>query len=138
MGKRVLWLLVFGFALPSLAADQATSSRLSVEQLERVLTAARGKRDGEVAKQLCAIELTQRLSSTKLTQLSAGLPGEKSQQALLALADVSAFLAPPPGEIPATAVPDSAAQRQMLARTVGYLARTLPLLPNLFATRDII
>ncbi len=138
MGKWVLWLLVFGYALRSLAADHATSGHLSVEQLERVLSAARGKRDGEVAKQLLAIELTQRLSSTKLRQLSAGLPGEKSQQALLALADVSAFLDPPPDEIPATAAPDSAAQRQMLARSVGYLARTLPLLPNLFATRDII
>lgn len=138
MAKRVLCLLVLGITCSSLATGGATAGRLSVEQLERALASAHGQEDSKVARQLSAVELTERLSSAKFKQLSVTLPGEKSREALLALADTSAFLRPPSAEIPATASPDDVTQRQMMALTVNYLAKTLPLLPNLLATRDIV
>jgi len=136
MGKKLFCLLLVCAVLPAFAADPASLSRISVDQLEHLLSSAKSRSDGDEARQLSGLELTERLSTARYEQLKALLPGEKSQRALLALADLSAFLAPPASEIPATATPDLATQQRMLARTVGYLAKTLPLLPNLFATRN--
>jgi VWFA-related protein len=130
MLKLAVCLGMTGIALPGFAGQ-----RVTVEQLERALAAAQGKPDAEVARQLSAMELTERLSFARFERLKADLSGEKAQQALLTLADTSAFLDPPAVEIPATATPDAAAQRRMMAMTVNYVGKTLPLLPNLFATR---
>jgi VWFA-related protein len=127
----MLGLMLAGAALPVWAAN-----RVTVIQLEKILSASKGKSDAEVARQLGDLELTERLSSARMQQLRGSLPGEKSQQALVALADTSAFLDPPSTDMPATATPDAASQRRMMALTVDYLGKTLPLLPNLFAARD--
>jgi VWFA-related protein len=131
MRKWVLFFILAGITLPALAAN-----RVTVEQLEQVLATAKAKPDADVARQLSSLQLTERLSTAKLEQLNAGLSGEKSKQTLLALADISAFLDPPATDMPATATPDRATQRRILSRTVDYLGKTLPMLPNLFAARD--
>jgi len=131
MRNLALLLALVGSALPGFAAQRAT-----VEQLERMLAQSEGKPDAELARQLAGMELTERLSSARLLQLKANVSGDRSRQALRLLADESAFLKPPASEIPATATPDLAAQRRMMAQTVNYLGKSLPLLPNLFATRD--
>jgi hypothetical protein len=64
--------------------------------------------------------------------------GKKSQQALVALADGSAFLPLPPAEIPADAPPDADAQLRMISLAADYLENTMPKLPNFFATRTTI
>jgi VWFA-related protein len=133
MRKLALCLVLAGVALPSFAA-----SRVTVEQLEKVLAGAQAKPDSEVAKQLSSLELTERLTSARLVQLRATLSGEKSQQALLALADASAFLDLAPADIPAAAAPDTITQRRIMSLTVAYLGKTLPTLPNLFAARDTV
>jgi VWFA-related protein len=114
------------------------SKRVSVEQLAAWLTAAHGSSDAELAKQLSDMELTERLSSAKLVSLQAGLRGNKVRQALIALADASAFLDPPANEVPAQAPPDAAAQRDIQAKVVAYLTKTIPKLPNFFATRSTV
>lgn len=131
MRKRAIWFVLAGLALPAFA-----STRVTVGQLERILANDRAKSDAELAKQLGDLELTERLSSTRLEQLRANLSGERSRNALVAIADFSAFLDPPSTEIPATATPDAGTQRRIMALTVDYLGKTLPLLPNLFAARD--
>ena len=136
MGKKLLWLLLLSLAVPVFAADPSAPSRVSVERLEHLLSGAKSKTDGDVARQISTLELTERLGAARYLQLKDLLPGEKSRQALLALADSSSFLEPPASDIPATAAPNLAEQRRMLALTVGYLGKTLPLLPDLFATRD--
>ena len=136
MGKISIWLWLACWAAPAFAVDRPAASRVTVEQLEQQISTAKDKRDSEEAKQLLGLELTERLSTARYQQLKALLPGEKSEQALMALADVSAFLEPPPGDIPATAAPDTSTQRSMLALTVAYLGKALPLLPNLLATRE--
>jgi len=131
MRKFLVCVILAGFSLPLFAAN-----RLTVEQLEQALAGAKTKADSDLARELAGMELSERLSSARLEQLRVNLPGERSQHALIALADTSAFLEPSAADIPATATPDAAAQRRMMAQTVNYLGKTLPLLPNLFAARD--
>jgi VWFA-related protein len=109
--------------------------RVTVEQLEQVLVAARGERDGEVARRLSDLELTERLSAAKLSGWMASLHGKNSRQVLTALADASAFLDPPAAEIPARTPPDLTEQRRIVFLAIDYLKNTFPKLPNFFATR---
>ena len=133
MRKLALLFLLAGIALPAVAAKSMT-----VEQLEQVLAAAHGKPDAKVAQQLSGLELTERLSMAKLARAAADLPGPQSRRSLVLLADESAFLDPPAAEIPATAAPDFAAQRRIIALTVDYASKTIHQLPNFFATRDTV
>ena len=88
---------------PSLVVS-APGERITVQELEQVLSAAHGKPDAEIARQLSGIELTERLSRARLAHWEARLPGSESRQALLTLADVSQFLDLPASEVPATRV----------------------------------
>jgi VWFA-related protein len=83
------------------------AKRISVEQLEQMLGAAHGGGDKEVAQELFGVELTERMSSTKLSSWKTRLPGERSRAALVGVADRSAFLALPATDVPATAPPDT-------------------------------
>jgi VWFA-related protein len=127
----LLCLILTGVALPAFAAN-----RVTVEQLQQLLTASKAKPDADLAKQLSGLELTERLSSASLARLEATLPGQNARQALVELADASAFLDPPAAEIPSRPTPEIAEQRRMLALTVAYVVKTIPQLPNFFATRD--
>jgi VWFA-related protein len=114
------------------------SRRVSVEQLGELLATAHSGSDAEMARQLSGMELTERLSNAKFLSLEAGLRGNKARQALVALADASAFLDPPAEEIPAEGPPAAAAQREMQSKVVAYLTKTIPKLPNFFATRTTV
>jgi VWFA-related protein len=109
--------------------------RVTVYQLEQILDTANDEHDGELAKQLAGMELTERLSSSRLSLWKDRLHGKKSIAALVALADESAFLDPPATEIASGLAPDLDTQRQMLSRTVKYLKEVIPGLPDFFATR---
>ncbi len=130
--------LTFLLLMVGIAQSVCAAKRVTVEQLERLLTADHGKQDAKVAQQLANLELSERLSAAKLTRWEADLPGPGSRQALVALADSSAFLNPPVPEMPATAPPDAAAQRQIVALAVNYAGKTIAKLPDFFATRDTI
>ena len=114
------------------------TKRVTVEELGQMLEAAHGSADAELTRQLSDLELTERLSTVKLTAWIATIHDAKARQALVALADASAFLDPPAAEIPTDAPPDAAARRQMLSRTLDYLTKTVPKLPNFFATRTTV
>jgi hypothetical protein len=133
MQNLALLLLLAAMALPAYAAK-----RVTVEQLEQVLVAShRTSDDVKVAQQIYALELTERLSEGPLARLEADLPGPLARQSLMAVADASAFLDLPAGDIPALAAPDLAAQSSMLALTAEYVHKTVPRLPNFYATRDL-
>lgn len=125
-----LLLLVAGITFPALAATSVTG-----DQLEQILVAAHGKRDAKVAKQLLGLELTERLSTTRFSSFREDLPGSKTRQALMALADMSAFLDLPATEIPVIAKPDPEAQHEMISLMMNYVKTTIHQLPNFFATR---
>jgi VWFA-related protein len=132
---RILAILLFAvvFAQPVFAAK-----RVTVERLEQFLTETHGMPDAKLARQLSDLELTERLSETKLLHWYSELSGQMSGQALIALADASAFLNPPAAEMAAMAEPDVAAQRQMMTMVLNYVNQTMHQLPNFFATRDTI
>jgi VWFA-related protein len=127
------WALVGMFV--GLVPQLWSARPVSVAELERVLAASQSLPDGELAAQLSNLQLTERLSWAQLTRWRTELAGAKSQRALLGLADRSAFLEPPAGEIPNRAAPDVAEQRRILGLTATYVSNAIPQLPGFYATR---
>ncbi len=107
-------------------------------QLEDALRAGRNTSEDEIASQLSHMELTERLSTERLTELQSTLKNRKAREAVLKLADESAFLPPPSNEIMATAPPDAAERQQIIARAIQHFYPTIRRLPNLFAERTTI
>jgi len=128
MRKFLFLLFLLAAVLPVGAAEKVT-----VEKLEHTLADAHEKRDQDLAKQLGNMELSERLSFSRLAKIQGSLPGEKSRMALLVLADASAFLSLPASEIPATAPPDAHAQNLILSRAADYLVASVHKLPDFFA-----
>jgi hypothetical protein len=122
--------------LAALATPALAARRVTVQQLESLLTASHGKSDEKIAQQLYDLELTERLSTGRLARYEADLSGPQAREALIAVADASAFLDLPAADLPATPAPDRAAQSAMLALTMNYAKRTIDRLPNFFATRE--
>lgn len=116
--------------LPALAVDEVT-----VQQLKEKLAAASTLPDKKLASKISDLRLTERLSTTALESLTRQLRGEKSRMALLAIADASAFLAPPSGETPSDPAPDSKVQGEILSRAVDFVAKETERLPNFITTR---
>lgn len=135
---RAWWLVFLCALLGWRATAQKAFRQIGVDQLSSMVMSDRHKSDGELAKELEYVKLTERLSSARITALTAELPGEKSKQALLVVGDTSVFLAPPADEIPAIAAPDLQEQRRIAALAVTYLEKILPRLPNFFATRTTV
>jgi hypothetical protein len=136
-----LFLLLAALALPAEAEKPAnpksdSPKQVTVNQLEQSLSQTQGKTDAEMALALSGLELTERVGAARFAHLSANLPGEKSQQELLILADRAALLAPPEDETVADPTPDAATMRQMLVKIVNYVNTTVRQLPNLMAVRE--
>ncbi|MFC5864034.1 VWA domain-containing protein [Acidicapsa dinghuensis] len=119
------------------ASAACAEKRLTVQQLQETLRAAQlaHRPDAEVTRDLAAIAMTERISPATLTTLIADSTGEKSTEALRVLADGSTFLPLPASEIPTRPTPDFSAQKVIMGRVVNYVVHTIPLLPNLMATR---
>ena len=118
--------------------DQARSDAkdVTVAQLRESIVELQHASDYEAERRLKGVELTERLSGSELAKWLVMLKGKKAQQALTAVADQSAFF-PPPAEDTLTQPPPSIAdQRQIIQRTVGYVSKTIPILPNLSAERN--
>jgi hypothetical protein len=131
--RRLFIIAILAFlALPALAAR-----RLTVAQLEQTLAAniAADKSDADIVRQIAGIDLTERLTETTLDRLGAHFIGTPVAPALQLLADRSAFLDPPPGELPSTPAPEAATQQRILSALRRYVVETLPRLPDFLATR---
>ena len=124
-------------ALVMIALPSFATTRMTIDELQKAIAEAHAARlsDNETVRKLAGVELSTRLTQAGLKQLSASSPGPRTTQALRALADASLFLDPPANEIPSTLAPDVAAQRIIIAKTIHYVARTLPTLPDFMATR---
>ena len=111
------------------------AERVTVDELEALLKNSHGESDAELARKLSGMELSERMSSARLLTWKGRVRGAKAWTALVALADASAFLAPPAAEIVADAPLDPTAQQAMLKKTSNYVDKTIPKLPDFFATR---
>jgi hypothetical protein len=124
--------------LAAMALSAGAARRLTVAQLEKTLAAADEKHraDEELVRLLGEAVLTERLTDASRERISASVhPGSKAALALQLLADRSAFLDPPAAELPAAPAPDAAAAQRTLDAARSYVAKTLPRLPDFFATR---
>jgi hypothetical protein len=129
-------LALSAFAQRNAAPKSDAPEKVTVDQLEQALSVATGKSDAEMAQALSRLELIERLSGARFAHLRVNLPGEKSQQELLILADQAIFLPPPDDEIVQEPAPDPSATRQMLVQIVNYVNTTVRQLPNLMAIRE--
>ena len=111
------------------------ATHINVEQLEHMLAGERNHPDAKVAKKLSNLELTERATSARLTRWETDFPGKQTHEALLALADASAFLNLPAADIPSLPTPDAATQKQILSRAIDYVKSTTHKLPNFLARR---
>ena len=105
MRKFILLIMSLVLITP---CDAAVHS-VTVEQLKQMLAAQQtaGKNDGDRAQQLNSLELTEQLTQPTLDRITAEFkPGPKTVLSLKLLADSSAFLEPPAGELLEKAPPD--------------------------------
>ena len=129
-----LVLIVFFFA--QLTQFSFASGRVTIEQLNKVIASAQGKRDGKIAERLLSLELGERLSAAKLTAMQAALPGPESRQALTIIAGIAEFQDPPSAEIPNQPAPTLEEQRDIAARAIDHINATIHRLPTLFVARS--
>ena len=131
MRSGTISLLLLLLALPAWAARTVT-----VDQIRHILADAHGLSDAKLAGDLSDLEPTERLSAPTLAQFEAELSGARSREALLELADASAFLALPASENLNQPPPDAAGFRRIIDNVIQYLGKSIPNLPNFLATRE--
>jgi hypothetical protein len=139
MRKLAMLLLLTEIAFPAFAERPVTAAKpITVAHLEQTLAHAHADGDRDIARQLSYLALTERLSAYRFEQLAAVLKTERARQALLALADLSAFLDPPPAEIPTLDAPDTEAQHRIMTLARTYAGNTTYRMPNFTATKNTI
>jgi len=117
-------------------APAAPPIPVTVQQFEQFLSAPKHPRDSKFAGQLAGFELTERAGSASLARWLEQVPGRRSRQALIALADFSAFKDLPAADLPRDPSPDLETQREIFSRIVDYVVRTRPKLPDFSALRS--
>lgn len=134
---RAILVLILLASVPGLssAPRYPPTPKLTVAELKHFLSATQGAKDKHLAEQIYNLKLTERLSDDNLARLGKFLPGPKSQQALIAIADESAFLRLPESEIPTRPAPSLEEQAALLARMKDYVTRTIHKLPDFYAKR---
>jgi hypothetical protein len=130
--------LIVVIVLALLTRTAIAEKRLTVAQLEQTLTAdiASHRSDADIVRQLAATDLTERFTETTLNRIGAHFIGTPVAPALQLLADRSAFLDPPPSELPSRPAPDNTTQQHILSSAHQYVVETLPRLPDFLATRS--
>jgi hypothetical protein len=136
MKTLTLGLLAATLTLSCVALNDTSAKKVTVAQLEQMVTAADGQPDAVIAQRLAELNLTERLNSASLAKLKGYLQGDRARQALEILADQSAFLGVPGAEIPQTPLPDQDTQRRIMTLVVNYVTKTVHQLPNFLATRN--
>jgi hypothetical protein len=130
MWKWASLLLLAAAAWPAMAAKT-----MSIEQAEQYLLKLHGQPDAKVAQEIGEVEITERVSTARLEHWKADLPGERTREALMKLADQTAFLDPPMSDVLRDPTPDNETQEKMLALASEYVSTTMTRLPNFYATR---
>lgn len=135
MPRVVCLVLLAALATRLLAASPPAATRVTPVELEELLAGLHDKGDARAARELASMELTERVGAAQLARWQAELHGKRAEQAILALADVGAFLDPPPAEnLPAK--PDASTATQIVGRMIDYVKQMVPRLPNFSALRS--
>jgi len=119
------------------AVRQMERDQVTVDQLERIIAAFRGRSDSEAGQRLGQLVLTQRLTADRYERMRSMLPGNASAQALRALYDLSSFAALPRDDVASGSTPDPQLEGRILRSAVSFVAETMHKMPDLFAARDL-
>lgn len=133
MRKLLVLALATWMTVPGWAAK-----RITVAQLGEALSIdiAQHRSDEEIARQIAATELSERLTAATLNRFSAAMALQpRTALALQLLADQSAFFDLPADEKLSAEPPSSEDQQKMLAAARGYALATWGRLPNFFVSR---
>jgi len=133
--RKIFWPLSFLLLNLTFAAHAVPLKRVSIAEFEQLLSEVKGQPEAKVAKLVSGLELTERASAVRLARWESEFPGRHSQDAFTVLADSSAFYDLPAGETPATAPPDTEAQKAILGKSIDYVQTTINRLPDFYATR---
>ncbi len=135
--RRFNLLLLLIASLTSAHLD-AASHRVTVSELAALLSDARSEHitDAQLSQRLNSIHLSESLDADTWQRLAAESIGQQTTEALRALYADSAFLPPPPSQVPAEPPPSFPQQRAIMSSAIDYVVRTIPSLPNLIAVRD--
>ncbi len=131
MRSWAISLLLLLVAFPAGAARTVT-----VDQLRQILADAHGHSDAKLAGDLSDLEPTERISAATLAQFEGEVSGPRSREALVELADASAFLPLADSEVLKQPSPDPAGFRKIIDNVIQYLGKSIPNLPNFLATRE--
>jgi hypothetical protein len=131
--KRLICILAFIFlAIPAWPAKKITVGEL--EDMLRSMEAEK-KSDADISTTLKQVELSEELTREALNHLTDNVPGRLTLEQIYVLEARSAFLPPPPADIPSTPAPDAAAQKALLDKAAGYVANSYSQLPALNTTK---
>jgi hypothetical protein len=134
--KRFAWALLFIIA----ATPAMAGRKISVSQLEDLLHSLQQdkKSDVDVSTALKQVELSEQLTRTRMNSLVHYVRGPLATEQIYVLEARSACLAPPASDLPASPIPDSAAQKAILDRASTYISNNYAQLPSLTATRTTV
>jgi len=138
MRAGVCLLIVVFSAGQAFSAPRSAPVRARVAELQQFLEEEQASRasDGDLAQKLAGVELSEQLTESRLAALKAQLGvGEMTATELDLLADMSASLRPPAGEMSADPPPDAARSQGMIRAAENFAAATLKNLPDFLATR---
>ena len=117
--------------------DQASSDieHVTVAQFTNAVDELRNSSDSKAAQRMKHMQLIERLSSDDLGKLLKTVKGNNAREALIAVADESAFLPPPAQDVPKQPLPSFAEAQQIVQHMIDYVNKTVPVLPDLIADR---
>ncbi|HKF49578.1 MAG TPA: hypothetical protein VKB38_19615 [Terracidiphilus sp.] len=132
MGKSAfLPAIIFLLATPFAPAQ----TRVTVAQMEQQLASLSQQKEDAAASQLARLQLSERVSPSRLAQWQSRFKGQRARQILLYLADASSIYDLPASELPSTPPPDDATRAAILERARQYVRSMRPRLPNFSAVR---
>jgi hypothetical protein len=133
MRRLLIGLLLWGLVIPAMALKP-----VGVQEFEETMTASKGLSDSALSHKIDGMELTERLSGARFTALYSALPGKRSQESLMRLADMSAFLPIAASDVEDKPAPTIQEMNEIFGRAVQFVKEMYPRLPNFFATRDAV
>lgn len=125
--------------LASVAIPAFAARTMSVKELGAMITdlQQQSKSDSNIADKLMDIDLTEELTPGAIDQLRSMNLGPETLEQIRILATESALLPPPATDLPTTAAPDANAQKDILGKTVNYIADFMHL-PKLTADKTTV
>lgn len=113
------------------------TKKITIDDLRQSLQTAQQnhKSDDDVANLLKTVELREQLTRAAADSLAPLIPGPLSTEQIYILRGRSAFLSPPPSDLPSAAAPDLAAQKALLAKAIDYVTRSYMQNPRLSAAK---